>query len=159
MLRLLVNVACLVWKMMIWSHEKTISFSTLNCPWNLFELYICCKFQQKKEKIKFLYTIKNDFSCVYWNAVPFNADAKFLMFLLLLFFFSFWGGCINLKLFCWITNVKLTKPETPELFMGCFCVEKKKLINSGKSKPWMATVVSLWFWLLLACVEPYCDKW
>ena len=25
MLRSLVNVACLVWKMMIWSHEKTVS--------------------------------------------------------------------------------------------------------------------------------------
>lgn len=127
--------------------EDCVSFSTLNCQWNLFELYICCKFQQKKkkEKLKFIHTIRNDFSCVYGNAVQFNyADPKFLMFLLLLLllFFLFEGGCINLKLFHWITTVKLTKPETAELFMECFCVEKKKLINSGKSKPWMETVVS-----------------
>ena len=99
------NVACLVWKMMIWSHEKTVSVfqlsivngTCLNC---IFVVNSSKK--KKKEKLKFIHTIRNDFSCVYGNAVQFNyADPKFLMFLLLLLllFFLFEGGCINLKLF------------------------------------------------------------
>lgn len=138
--------------------EDCVSFSTLSCQWNRFELYICGKCQEKKRKIKFLHTIKNDFSCVYGNAVKFNTDPKFLMFLLLLLFFLL-RGVHKFETVLLNYSWKLTKPETPELFMECFCVEKKKLINSGKSKPQMATVVSLWFWLLLACVEPFCDKW
>ena len=88
---------------MIWSHEKTVSVfqhsavngTCLNC-------IFVVNFSKKKEKLKFLHTIKNDFSCVYGNAVEFNADPKFLMFLLLLLFFLFegLGVCINLKLFC-----------------------------------------------------------
>ena len=84
------NVACLVWKMMIWSHEKTVSVfqhsavngTGLNC------IFVV----NSSKKIKFLHTIKNDFSCVYGNAVKFNADRKFLMFLLLLLFFLFERG-------------------------------------------------------------------
>ena len=87
------NVACLVWKMMIWSHEKTVSVfqhsavngTGLNC-------IFVVNSRKKKRKIKFLHTIKNDFSCVYGNAVKFNADPKFLMFLLLLLFFLFERG-------------------------------------------------------------------
>ena len=53
--------------------------------------------------------------------------------------------------------VKLTKPWTPEIFMECYCVERSKPIRRQITKPQTATVISLWFWGLLAYPELYCD--
>ena len=53
--------------------------------------------------------------------------------------------------------MKLTKPWTPEILMECYCVEKRKPIRHEKPKPQTATVVSLWFYGLLACPELHCD--
>ena len=54
-------------------------------------------------------------------------------------------------------TVKLTKPWTPEIFMECYCVARNKPIRREITKPQTATVISLWFWGLLACPELYCD--
>ena len=54
-------------------------------------------------------------------------------------------------------TVKLTKPWTPEIFMECYCVAKNKPIEREITKPQTATVISLWFWSLLACPKLYCD--
>ena len=42
-------------------------------------------------------------------------------------------------------TVKLTKPWTPEIFLECYCVAKRKPIRHEKSRPQTATIVSLWF--------------
>ena len=54
-------------------------------------------------------------------------------------------------------TVKLTKPLTPEIFMECYCVARNKPIRRKITKPQTATVISLWFWGLLAYPELYCD--
>ena len=54
-------------------------------------------------------------------------------------------------------TVKLTKPWTPEIFMECYCVARNKPIGREITKPQTATVISLWFWGLLACRKLYCD--
>ena len=54
-------------------------------------------------------------------------------------------------------TVKLTKPWTPEIFMECYCVVRNKPIKCEITKPQTATVISLWFWGLLACPEFFCD--
>ena len=54
-------------------------------------------------------------------------------------------------------TVKLTKPWTPEIFMECYCVARNKPIRREITKPQTATVISLWFWGLLAYPELYCD--
>ena len=53
--------------------------------------------------------------------------------------------------------MKLIKPWTPEIFMECYCVARNKPIRREITKPQTATVISLWFWSLLACPELYCD--
>ena len=53
--------------------------------------------------------------------------------------------------------MKLRKPWTPEILMECYCVARKKPIRREKTKPQTATVISLWFWGLLACPELYFD--
>ena len=53
--------------------------------------------------------------------------------------------------------MKLRKPWTPEILMACYCVARKKPIRREKTKPQTATVISLWFWGLLACPELYFD--
>ena len=62
----------------------------------------------------------------------------------------------NVYIFCTFT-VKLTKPWTPEIFMECYCVARNKPIRREITKPQTATVISLWFWGLLAYPELYCD--
>ena len=42
-------------------------------------------------------------------------------------------------------TVKLTKPWTPEIFMECYYVVKRKPKRCEKSRPQTATIVSLWF--------------
>ena len=54
-------------------------------------------------------------------------------------------------------TVKLTKPWTPEIFMGCFCVAKRRPVRSEKPKPQTTRIVSLWFCGLLTCLELHCD--
>ena len=66
------------------------------------------------------------------------------------------------KLYCTVTCagrfiVKLTKPWTLEIFMECYCVARNKPIRREITKPQTATIISLWFWGLLACPELYCD--
>ena len=56
-----------------------------------------------------------------------------------------------------VFTVKLTKPWTPEIFMECYCVARSKPIRRVITKLQTATVISLWFWGLLACPELYCD--
>ena len=46
---------------------------------------------------------------------------------------------------------------TPEIFMECYCVARNKPIRGEITKPQTATVISLWFWSLLAYPELYCD--
>ena len=41
--------------------------------------------------------------------------------------------------------------------MECYCVARNKPIRREITKPQTATVISLWFWGLLACPELYCD--
>ena len=41
--------------------------------------------------------------------------------------------------------------------MECYCVARNKPIRREITKPQTATVISLWFWGLLACLEVYCD--
>ena len=62
----------------------------------------------------------------------------------------------NVYIFCTFT-VKLTKPWTPEIFMECYCVARNKPIRRKITKRQTATVISLWFWGLLAYPELYCD--
>ena len=54
-------------------------------------------------------------------------------------------------------TAKLRKPWTPELFMECYRVTKKKPIRCEKSKPKTAMVISLWFWGLFAKPGLCCD--
>ena len=54
--------------------------------------------------------------------------------------------------------VKLTKPWTPEIFMECYCVARNQPITREITKPRTATKISLWFWVLLAYPELYCDS-
>ena len=56
-----------------------------------------------------------------------------------------------------VLTVKLRKPWTPEILMECYCVARKKPIRREKTKPQTATVISFWFWGLLACPELYFD--
>ena len=37
------------------------------------------------------------------------------------------------------------KPWTPEIFLGCYCVARKKPISGEKTKPQARTLISLWF--------------
>ena len=53
--------------------------------------------------------------------------------------------------------MKLIKSWTPEIFMECYCVVRNKPIRCEITKLQTATVISLWFWGLLACPELYCD--
>ena len=54
-------------------------------------------------------------------------------------------------------TVKLTKPWTPEIFMECYYVAKRKPTRCEKSRPQTATIVSCGFHGLLARPELYCD--
>ena len=54
-------------------------------------------------------------------------------------------------------TVKLTKPWTPEIFMECYCVVRNQPIRRVITKLQTATVISLWFWGLLAHPELYCN--
>ena len=47
--------------------------------------------------------------------------------------------------------------KTPEIFMECFCVAKRKPVRHEKPKPQTARIVSLWFCGLLTCLELHCD--
>ena len=93
-------------------------------------MHICCKFQQKKkkEKLKFLHTIKNDFSCVYGNAVEFNADPKFLMFLLLLLLFLFEGvgGVHKFETVLLNSYCKTHKTRNSRFIHGMFLCREEK---------------------------------
>ena len=48
-------------------------------------------------------------------------------------------------------------PWTPEIFIECYCVARNKRISWEITKPQTATVISLWFWCLLAYPELHCD--
>ena len=54
-------------------------------------------------------------------------------------------------------SLKLTKPWTPQIFVECYCVGRRKPIRHGKTKLQTAMVISFWFWGLLACPKLYCD--
>ena len=54
-------------------------------------------------------------------------------------------------------TVKLTKPWTTAIFMECYCVARNQPITREITKPLTATIISLWFWVLLAYPELYCD--
>ena len=42
--------------------------------------------------------------------------------------------------------MKFAQPETPEIFMECYCVGRKIGIRRKKSKLQTATVIRLWFY-------------
>ena len=54
--------------------------------------------------------------------------------------------------------MKLSKQWTQKIFTECYCVARKKPIRNVKTTPQTETVISLWFWGLLACPE-LCDWW
>ena len=68
-----------------------------------------------------------------------------------------WSDILNRNPLYGIT-VRLAKPWTPEIFTESYCVARKKQIRREKTKPQTATVLSLWFWFLLACPGPDCSK-
>ena len=53
--------------------------------------------------------------------------------------------------------MKLIKPRTPEIFMECYCDARNKPMRCEITKPQTASVISLWFWGLLAYPELYCE--
>ena len=53
--------------------------------------------------------------------------------------------------------MKLIKLWTPEIFMECYCDARNKPMRCEITKPQTASVISLWFWGLLAYPELYCD--
>ena len=56
-----------------------------------------------------------------------------------------------------LLTVKFTKPWTPEIFMECYCVARNKPIRHVITKLQTATVISLWFWGLIAYPKLYCN--
>ena len=67
------------------------------------------------------------------------------------------GFAFFCKLGLFLFTVKLTKPGTTEIFMKCYCVARNYPITREITKPQTATVISLWFWILLAHRELYCN--
>ena len=55
------------------------------------------------------------------------------------------------------STVKLIKLWTPEIFMECYCDARNKPMRCEITKPQTASVISFWFWGLLAYSELYCD--
>ena len=53
--------------------------------------------------------------------------------------------------------MKLIKLWTPEIFMECYCDARNKPMRCEITKPQTASVISFWFWGLLAYSELYCD--
>ena len=49
------------------------------------------------------------------------------------------------------------KPWTPELFLECYCVARRKPIKCEKTKPQARTLISLWFCGRFACLDLCCD--
>ena len=68
------------------------------------------------------------------------------------------GGSIVLEHVCvlWCSYCQ-PKPWTPEIFLECYCVARKKLIIREKTKPQARTLISLWFCGLLAYHDLCCD--
>ena len=60
---------------------------------------------------------------------------------------------------CWASNCysQTGKPWTPEIFLECHCVARKKPIRCEKRKPQARMLISLWFCGLLACPDLCCD--
>ena len=56
-----------------------------------------------------------------------------------------------------LVSVKPGKPWTPESFLECYCVARKKPIRREKTKLQARTLISLWFCGLLACPNLCCD--
>ena len=69
------------------------------------------------------------------------------------------SGLNNLFLLCLMEFFRVISKNlwTPEIFnfMEGYCVVRKKPIRHDKTKLQTATVISLWFWGLLACPELY----
>ena len=50
------------------------------------------------------------------------------------------------------------KPQTPEIFLECYCfANKKKQTRHEKTEPQARMLISLWFCSLFACPDLCCD--